>query len=139
MSPSGPRSVCSEADRVILILTSSHAHRISIEGRPTGHLSRSPERLGHLPRGGLRSSRMPHEGYDDLIKNDGPGFHSDMPISELSECDTRGIEAIVVSSAPPVAKTMNGVTHKNSNQPLPSPTGLRGSGRPTPRHDLGCA
>ena len=50
-------------------VTSSHAHRISIEGRPMGHLSRSLERLGHLPRGGLKSSGMPHEGYVDPIIN----------------------------------------------------------------------
>ena len=68
---------------------------------------------------------MPHEGYDDLIKNDGPGFHSDMPISELSECDTRGIEAIVVSSAPPVAKTIDGVTHKTRLTPT-KPNGAQG-------------
>ena len=70
------------------ILTSSHAHRISIEGRPAGHLSRSLERLRHLPRGGLRSSGMPYEGYADPITNDEPGFHSNMPVSELPECDT---------------------------------------------------
>ena len=27
---------------------------------------------------------MPHEGYDDPITNDGPGFHSNVPVSELS-------------------------------------------------------
>ena len=31
---------------------------------------------------------MPQEGYADLIMNDGPGFHSDMPISELAERTT---------------------------------------------------
>src|SRR5688572_14263347 len=76
-----------------LILTSSHAHRISIEGRPAGHLSRSLERLEHLPRGGLRSSGMPYEGYANPVTNDGPGFHSDMPISELTERVIRAIEA----------------------------------------------
>ena len=28
---------------------------------------------------------MPHEGYVDPIMNDGPRFHSNMPISELTE------------------------------------------------------
>ena len=31
---------------------------------------------------------MPHEGYADPVKNDRPGFHSDMPVSELTERDT---------------------------------------------------
>ena len=35
---------------------------------------------------------MPHEGYADPITNDGPGFHSGMPVSELAERDTRAIE-----------------------------------------------
>ena len=36
--------------------------------------------------------------------NDGPGFHTNMPISELIEHDTRAIEASVISSAPSVAE-----------------------------------
>ena len=44
--------------------------------------------------------------------NDGPGFHSDMPVSEFAERDTSAIEASVVSSAPLVVETMDGVTHK---------------------------
>ena len=27
---------------------------------------------------------MPHEGYADLVMNDRPGFHSDMPVNEPS-------------------------------------------------------
>ena len=38
---------------------------------------------------------MPHEGYANPITNDGPGFHSDMPVSELTERDTRAIEVIL--------------------------------------------
>ena len=53
---------------------------------------------------------MPHEGYADPVTNDGPGFHSDMPVSELTKCNTRAIEASDVSSTPPVAETMDGVT-----------------------------
>ena len=52
---------------------------------------------------------MPHEGYVAPVTNDGPGFHSDMPVSELAERDTRAIEASDVSSTPPVAETMDGV------------------------------
>ena len=63
-----------------------------------GHLNRSPERLGHLLGGGLRSSGVPHEGYANPIMNDRPVFHSDMPVSELTERVTRAIEASDVSS-----------------------------------------
>ena len=35
---------------------------------------------------------MPHGGYADPITNDGTGFHSDMPISELTKHVTRAIE-----------------------------------------------
>ena len=72
---------------------------------------------------------MPHEGYDDLIKNDGPGFHSDMPISELTERDTRAIKASDVSSTPPVAETVNGVTITKMSRPSTGPplrAGARG-------------
>ena len=44
--------------------------------------------------------------------NNGPGFHSDMPVSELTERDTRAIEASVVSSAPPIVETEDRVTHE---------------------------
>ena len=53
---------------------------------------------------------MPHEGYADPVTNDEPGFHSDMPVSELAEHVTRAIEASDVSSTPPVAETTDGVT-----------------------------
>ena len=55
---------------------------------------------------------MPHEGYDDPIMNDGPGFHLDMPVSELAEHDTRAIKASVVSSTPPVVETTDEVMHE---------------------------
>ena len=44
---------------------------------------------------------MPHEGFADPITNDKPGFHSNVPISELTERDTRAIEASSVSSTEP--------------------------------------
>ena len=53
---------------------------------------------------------MPHEGYADPIMNDRSRFHSDKPVSELTECDTRAIKASGVSSTPPVAETVDGVT-----------------------------
>ena len=52
-----------------------------------------------------------------LSTNDGPRFHLNMPVSKLAERDTRAIKASVVSSIPPVAKTMDGVTHENSLTP----------------------
>ena len=50
--------------------------------------------------------------------DDGPGFHTNMPISELIERDTRAVEASVVSSAPSVAKTKDGVTPKTRPTPI---------------------
>ena len=61
---------------------------------------------------------MPRGGYTDPVTNDGPGFHSDMPISKLTEHDTRAIEASVVSSAPPVAETEDGVTPETRPTPI---------------------
>ena len=53
---------------------------------------------------------MLNEGYANLVMNDGPKFHSDMPVSELTERVTRAIEASDVSSTPLVAKTTDRVT-----------------------------
>ena len=50
--------------------------------------------------------------------DDGPKFHSDMPISELTERDTRAIEASVISSAPLVVETKDGVTHETWLTPI---------------------
>ena len=61
---------------------------------------------------------MPYEGYANPIMNDGPGFHSDMPVSELTERDTRAIEASVVYSAPPITKIEDGVTRKLRPTPV---------------------
>ena len=70
---------------------------------------------------------MPYEGYADLVTNDRPGFRSNMLVSELAERDTRAIEASVVSSAPPVVETEDGVMHEI----WLTPTGLGGFSRPT--------
>ena len=61
---------------------------------------------------------MPHEGYADPVMYDRPGFHLNVPVSELTERVTRAIEASDISSAPPVAETTDGVTHET--QPTPS-------------------
>ena len=74
---------------------------------------------------------MPHEGYANPVMNDKPKFHSDMPISELAERDTRAIEASVVSSTPPVAETTNRVMHKTWPTPT-EPNGAWGLEPPDP-------
>jgi len=65
--------------------------------------------------------------------NDGPGFHSNMPVSELAERDTRAIMASVVSSAPPVTKTMDRVTYEIRPTPtepnMPDCRDVPGQGR----------
>ena len=68
---------------------------------------------------------MPHEGYADPITNDGPGFHSNVPVSELTERVTQAIKASDVSVAPLVAETMDGVTHKTQPTPI-EPNGAQG-------------
>ena len=65
---------------------------------------------------------MPHEGYADPVMNDGPRFHLDMPVSELTERDTRAIEASVISSTP--SETVDRVTHKTWLTPT-EPNGAR--------------
>ena len=75
---------------------------------------------------------MPHEGYVDPVINDGPGFHTDMPVSELIERDARAIEASVISSAPPVVKTEDGVMHETWLTPTKL-HGARGLEPPDPK------
>ena len=65
------------------------------------------------------------------LVNDGPRFHSDMPITELGERDTRAIEASVVSSTPPIVETMDGVMHKTRPTPT-EPNGAWGLEPPDP-------
>ena len=64
--------------------------------------------------------------------DDGPEFHSNMPVSELTERDTRDIEANVVSLVPPVAETKDGVTHETRPTPT-EPHGAWGLELPDPR------
>ena len=60
---------------------------------------------------------LPTPSADDEL-----GFHSNMPVSELTERDTRAIEASDVSSTPPVVETTDGVTimkmSRHSTRPL---------------------
>ena len=61
--------------------------------------------------------------------NDGPRFHSDMPVNELIEHDTRVVEASDVSSTPLVAETVDGVTITKTSRPSTEPSlrvGARG-------------
>ena len=64
--------------------------------------------------------------------DDGPGFHSNVPVSELAKRDTRAIEARVVSSAPPVVENKDGVTHETRLTPT-EPHGARGLEPPYPK------
>ena len=66
---------------------------------------------------------MSQEGYADLVTNDGLGFHSIIPVSELTEHITRAraIEASDISSAPPVVRNRRRGNTQNSNRPLSSP------------------
>jgi len=64
---------------------------------------------------------MPHEGYANPVMNDGPGFHSNMPVSELTERVARAIKASNVSSAPLVAETVDGVTITKMSRPSTGP------------------
>ena len=74
---------------------------------------------------------MPHEGYDDPVMNDGLGFLSNAPVSELTKCVTRAIEASDVSLAPPIVETTDGVTH-GTRPTTAKPNEAWGSGRPMP-------
>ena len=69
---------------------------------------------------------MLYEGYADPITNDGPRFHSNIPISELTGRITRAIEASDISSTPPVAETTDGVMITKMSQPLTGPRYVRG-------------
>ena len=65
---------------------------------------------------------MPQEGYADPVTNDGPRFHSIIPVSELTERVTRAlaIEASDVSSAPLVARNHEQGNTQNSTDPYQS-------------------
>ena len=71
---------------------------------------------------------MPHKGRTDPIMSDGPGFHSNIPVSELTERVTRAIEASDVSSTPPVAKN-HGWGDNHKDEPTLNQTLLRAEAR----------
>ena len=51
---------------------------------------------------------MPHEGYVDPVMNDEHGFHSNIPVSKLTERVTQAIEPSDVNSTPLVVETSDG-------------------------------
>ena len=59
-----------------------------------------------------------------LSANDGSRFHTNIPISELIERDTRAIEASVVNSAPLIVETKDGVMRENTANPYQTLKGL---------------
>ena len=59
-----------------------------------------------------------------LSLDDRPKFHSDVLVSEFTERDARAIEASVISSAPPVAETKDGVTRETWLTPIRPQQGL---------------
>ena len=63
------------------------------------------------------------------LANDGFGFHTNIPVSELIGRDTRAVEASVVYSAPPIAKIEDGVMREITANPYRTLTGLGGSSR----------
>ena len=65
---------------------------------------------------------MPHEGYADPIMNDRHGFHSNIPVCELTERVNQAIKASDVSSAPPVAETTDGVMITKMGRPSTGPS-----------------
>ena len=64
--------------------------------------------------------------------NDGPGFHSNMPVSELTERDTQAIEASVISLAPLVVEIEDGAMHQTWPTPT-KPNGAWGLWLPNPK------
>ena len=76
---------------------------------------------------------MSQEGYADPIMNDGPGFRSITPVSELTELvfePERSGQATKLSLS--CCEESDGVTHTTHIDPHEGPTGLGGS-RQTPR------
>ena len=75
---------------------------------------------------------MPHKGFADPVTSDRTKFYSNISVSELIKHVTRAIEASVISSAPPVAETEDGVTRETWSAPT-KPQGPRGLKPPDPR------
>ena len=75
---------------------------------------------------------MSQEGYADPITNNGPGFHSIIPVSELTERVTRAIKASDVCSAPPIARNHGWGNAQNSTDPYQAQRGLGAQDTQTP-------
>ena len=67
--------------------------------------------------------------------NDGPRFHTNMPVSELIERDTPTVEASVISSAPLVVEIEDEVTRKTRMTPI-RPQGAWGLEPPDPNSGI---
>ena len=80
---------------------------------------------------------MPHEGYADPVRNDGPRLHSNIPVSKLTERVTRAIEASDVSSAPLVVRNHEWGNAQNSTDPYQAQRGLGAQDTQTPQLRLG--
>ena len=92
MSPNGPcptplKIGQGHLDLSCSILTSSQAHIISIEERTAGHPSQS-NGSGIYREACQRVVECHMRAMPTPSANDGPRFHSDMPISELTERNT---------------------------------------------------
>jgi len=60
---------------------------------------------------------MPHKGFADPVTSDGTRFHSNMPISELTEHVNQAIEASNINSTPLVVKTLDRATVTKMSRP----------------------
>ena len=70
---------------------------------------------------------MSQEGYADPVTNDGPEFHSIIPISELTECQSSlSDQDKRQSSAPPIVRNQGWGNVQNSKPTPTKPNGARG-------------
>ena len=89
MSPNGLCSTRSEADRVISTFSFDPNREPCPQNLHRGEASGPLESVYGMARAStgrrVKSSGMPHEGYADPVTNNGPRFHSNVPVSELTE------------------------------------------------------
>ena len=71
---------------------------------------------------------MSQEGYADPVMNDGPRFHSIIPVSELTERVTRARAIRTRDKTQPLWlwETEDGVTHTTQTDPYQKPNRARG-------------
>ena len=72
---------------------------------------------------------MPPEGFANPVASNGTGFCSNTPVSELIKRVTRAVEASIVSSAPLIMETEDGVMHETRPTAI-RPQGALGSSHP---------